>query len=348
MFWGTRTPRPTLRVPQGNPCASLKVGRGVERPKLVFFGTPDFAVRILDILEKHDLAPMLVITTPDKPHGRGRKLLPTPSKIWAQDHNIEVWQPEKLRAPDFLDKLRDLSPDLFLVASYGKIMPPELLDIPARGSLNVHPSLLPLYRGPAPIEGAILAGDKETGVTIMLVDAKMDHGPTLAQEKLPTSIEGVNFSELEERLADLGGKMLAETIPEWLADKITPREQDHTRATVTKKITKEDGHIDWHNDTATILRCVLALNPWPGTYSFLDQGERKERLLITEAAILSKFDFDRAAYRPGEIFPRESGFAIKATDGAILILRIKPEGKNEMAAAEYLRGHREIIGKILN
>ncbi|MBI5742421.1 MAG: methionyl-tRNA formyltransferase [Candidatus Niyogibacteria bacterium] len=324
--------------------SALKVGWGAGRPLLVFFGTPKFAVRILDILEQHGLAPALVITTPDKPGGRGKKLLPPPTKIWAEARKIDIWQPEKLHAPEFLQKMRDLSPDLFLVASYGKIMPQELLDIPRSGTLNIHPSLLPLYRGPAPIEGAILSGDKETGVTIMLVDAEMDHGPILAQEKLPEPIADLKFAELETRLADLGGRMLTKTIPSWLDNKITPHEQDHAGATITKKITKEDGRIDWQTSAEQIRRRILALNPWPGTYSFIDRGGNQERLIISEATLLPNTG-DQKRQR-GEIFAYEKSFAVATGDGALLIWRVKPEGKNEMTATEYLRGHKEFLGKI--
>jgi methionyl-tRNA formyltransferase len=317
----------------------------VGRPNIVFFGTPEFAVRILDILEQHGLAPALVITTPDKPGGRGKKLLPPATKIWAEMRKIDIWQPEKLRDPEFLQKMRDLSPDLFLVASYGKIMPQALLDIPRSGTLNVHPSLLPLYRGPAPIEGAILSGDPKTGVTIMLVDAEMDHGPILAQEKLTETITNIKFIELETRLADLGGRMLAETIPLWLDNKITPRAQDHVNATFTKKIVKEDGHLNWQMSAEEIRRHILALNPWPGTYSFIDKNDRKERLIISEATLLP--NTGNKTRQQGEIFAYEKSFAVATENGALLIARVKPEGKNEMTAAEYLRGHKEIIGKIL-
>lgn len=313
----------------------------------VFFGTPEFAVRILDILKNKDFVPALIITTPDKPRGRGKKITPTPAKIWAQSHNIEVWQPEKLRDPEFLKKLRDLFPDLFIIASYGKIIPQELLDIPKFGALNVHPSLLPLHRGPAPIEEAILAGDKETGVTIMLVDAEMDHGPILAQRRLGNSVPKLKFSELETRLAKLGGELLANTIPRWLAGTVAPREQNHALATYTKKITKEDGHLNWQLGSEEISRRILALNPWPGTYSLIDRDGHKERLIISEINILPNGALNTSS-KSGEVLAYESGFGVTTGNGRILVLRVKPEGKNEMTAADYLRGHRDIIGKILN
>ncbi|MBI2507100.1 MAG: methionyl-tRNA formyltransferase [Candidatus Niyogibacteria bacterium] len=239
----------------------------------IFFGTSEFAIPILDALKNKGWLPKLVVATPDRPAGRKLKLKSSPVKMWAEKNGIPVIQPENLKNPDTFQKLTDTKCRLILVAAYGKIMPKEVLDLPEKGSLNVHPSLLPRYRGADPIRSAILAGDKKTGVTVMLMDEKMDHGPILKHETLNLKHKKYTYPELKKELAELGGKLLAETLPEWLAGEIKPKEQDHSKATYTKKITKEDGHINWSESAEIIERKIRALNPWPGTYR---SGIKKE------------------------------------------------------------------------
>ena len=210
--------------------------------KIAFWGAPEFSVKILEALKGAGLAPDLIITNPDKPVGRKMILTPPPAKQWAEKNNILFWQPVKIDA-DFILKFSEFKSDLCIVASYGKILPKEILDIPEYKFINVHPSLLPKLRGPSPIQSAILSGEKETGVTIMLMNEKMDEGPILAQRKLEFSIFNFQFSKLEEELAKLGGKLLVETIPKWINGKIKPQEQNHGEAAYTKKLKKGDGLI---------------------------------------------------------------------------------------------------------
>jgi len=272
--------------------------------KYVFFGTSEFSVTILEILYQNNFIPDLIITTPDRPKGRGLKLKPNPVKIWAQKNNIKFIEPEKLT--------RYVLPvthyDLFIIAAYGKIIPKEILEIPEGGTLNVHPSLLPKFRGPSPIQSFILSGEKETGVTIILADEKVDHGPIIAKSEI-FNAESETYKELEEKLARLGGNLLVEVLPKFLNGEIKPQEQNHSEATFTKKITKEDGLIDLEKDPPELIeRKIRALNPWPGVYTFING----KRLIITKA---------------------------KLTDSGLKILYIKPEGKKEINLKDYLRGN---------
>lgn len=266
--------------------------------RFAFFGGGDFSVRVLDILYRGGFVPELIVTTPDKPRGRKLILQPTPLKIWAEKNNIPVIINYELPNANY---------DLFIIAAYGKILPKKILDIPKCGTLNVHPSLLPKYRGPSPIQSFILSGEKETGTTIMLTDEQMDHGPIIAQQKL--EISNLYYKELEEKLAELGGRLLIETIPKWLNKEIKLQEQNHSQATFTKKITKQDGLIDLEKDPAEIIeRKIRALTPWPGVFTFINN----KRLIITKAEL---------------------------TDSGLKIERVKPEGKKEMNFDDFLRGN---------
>lgn len=252
----------------------------------VFFGTPEFAVSILEELKKAEILPSLVVTAPDKPKGRGLVLTPPPVKIWAQMHNVPVVQPVKLDN-EFTDKLKGNPYRLFVVAAYGKIIPKAVLDIPANGTLNVHPSLLPKYRGASPIQSQILADEKEVGVTIMLIDEEMDHGPILDIKKVEAG-KNITAPELEDLLAHEGGKMLSVVIPKWIAGEITPTEQNHREATFTRKITKEDGLIILSDDQHKNYLKYRALTPWPGTYFFATRGSKKIRVSIKKAEFIEE------------------------------------------------------------
>lgn len=263
--------------------------------QFAFFGSSDFSLGVLDELAKNDLLPNIIITTPDKPKGRGLVLTPPSVKLWAEARKIRVIQPEKLDSA-LCEKLRAVACPLFIVASYGKIIPKSVLEIPRGGTLNVHPSLLPKYRGPSPIQSAVLSGDEETGVTIMLLDEQMDHGPILARSefsnKMPTA------TELSEKLAAEGGKLLAETIPKWLAGEIKPTPQDHSKATYTKKITKEDGLIDLDGGQRQNFLKFQAFAGWPGAYFFVSLSNGKKiRVAIKKA------DFENGIFKIRSVVP---------------------------------------------
>ena len=207
------------------------------------------------------------------------KLTPPPVKVWAEDNSIEYIQPEKLDS-EFIEKLKIENYKLFVVAAYGKILRQEILDIPKYGTLNVHPSLLPKLRGASPIEGAVLEGEKETGVSIMILDSEMDHGPILAQEKIKLNGQE-KAPELENKLAKIGGKLLAQTIPKWIKEDIKKIEQNHSLATFTKKITKDDGLIDPNGDSEINWRKFRAFYGWPGIYFFING----ERIIVKDASL---------------------------------------------------------------
>ncbi len=258
------------------------------KPNFAFWGTDEFSLIVLERLKECGYLPSMIVTVPDQPQGRKMVMTPPLAKTWALENKVEVIQPASLKfsevglqeSPKF--NFENLGFDLFVVASYGKIIPQEILDIPTYGTLNIHPSLLPKYRGPSPLETAILNGDEETGVTIMLVDAEMDHGPILAQEKIELK-DRYNFANLRDKLATLGTDLLLKILPDYLDNKLKPEEQDHTQATITKKFTKDDGYLDPQTPVISRYRKFLALNPWPGTYFDYPGPQGKIRLIIKEA-----------------------------------------------------------------
>lgn len=282
---------------------------------IVFFGTSRFAVIVLDELTKAGFVPALIVTTPDMPQGRRLVLTPSPVKLWAQEHDIPLLQPEKLDN-GFSYHLSPITYNLFIVASYGKLIPREVLSLPTHGTLNVHPSLLPKYRGPSPIQSQILADEKTVGVSVMLLDEEMDHGPILtSKQHAVAGIQGVEWplreNDLEEVLAHEGGKLLAEIIPGWIEGTIEARPQDHSKATYTKKIEKEDGLIDLTDDPYQNFLKIRAYDPWPGTYFFFEKKSKKIRVLIKDA---------------------------RFKNGELVIMRVLPEGKKEMDYDDFLRG----------
>ncbi|OGZ61170.1 MAG: methionyl-tRNA formyltransferase [Candidatus Spechtbacteria bacterium RIFCSPLOWO2_01_FULL_43_12] len=304
--------------------------------KIVFLGTPKFAKIILEklILSRHK--PVLVITSPDKPVGRKQKLTPPPVKVLAERKKIPVLQPEKLDE-EFINKLRDNSYDLFVTAAYGKLLPKKLLDIPRHGTLNVHPSLLPKWRGSSPVQYSILNGDKETGSTIMLLDEKLDHGPILAQERL--EIKKSNTAPiLSDKLAKHGAELLTRTIPKWLNGKIEPKEQDHGAASYTKMLTRSDGKIDWTMPAGSLERKLMALTPWPGLFTFWNDKRLK---------ILSFDVKNKRSSQPGKVIRENRSLAVETGRGIILIKKIQLEGEKPKSSAEFMRGHPDIIGTLL-
>ena len=277
----------------------------------VFFGTPRFAVSVLEELSAAGLMPSLIVTAPDKPQGRKLLITPPPVKRWADEHGIPALQPETLDDA-FLNTLREENAEVFALAAYGKILPKELLEMPKHGIVNVHPSLLPKFRGASPVRSAILTDERETGVSVMLLDEKMDHGPIIAQASI--EIEKEDWPPpgriLEEMLAREGGKLLAEVLPEWVAEKITPEPQDDTKASVCKKIKKEDGLIDLSADPYQNFLKIRAFDGWPGAYFFADKNGKQIRVKITEAEF------------KGE---------------KLLIQKVIPEGKREMSYSDFLK-----------
>ncbi|MBI2055146.1 MAG: methionyl-tRNA formyltransferase, partial [Candidatus Sungbacteria bacterium] len=316
---------------------------GDKNPRIVFWGTPEFSVPALSEVLNAGMEVVAVVTNPPRPVGRAQILSPTPVKEFALNHGIKIFQPETLRDPEFVRMLRDLDSDLFLVAAYGKIIPDEILGIPRHGALNIHPSLLPKYRGASPIESAILAGEKETGVTIMLMDKEMDHGPILTQARL--RIEDRDTGQtLSKRLAKLGAECAKNAIPAWLQGSLEPAPQDHAFATYTKILKKEDGKLTWDKTAEELERQIRAYLRWPESHCFWQRDRDALRLKIEAARAIPSTRVNP----PGTVWRAEgTPMAVETAKGALAVDRLCPAGGKSMTAEEFIRGHPDIIGAVL-
>ena len=302
--------------------------------KIIFWGTPYFSAKILEALIKADFSPILTITAQDKPQGRGLEKQASEAKRMAINHGLNVSQPQKLKEIGFLEQIKALEPDLFIVASYGKIIPKEALEIPKLGCLNIHPSLLPCYRGASPIQATILNGEQETGVTIMLMDEEMDHGPIISNFQFPISKE-ITFKELEERLIKESSKLLLETLTKWINGEIKPMPQNHSQATSCKIIKKEDAKIDFNESAAVIERKVRAFNPWPGTY--FEANEKKFKIL--KADVLVDNAIAEINRKIGEFFCYNKKLAVQCGQGILIIEKIQPESKTPIDGYAFWCGY---------
>ncbi len=312
----------------------------MERPstKIIFFGTSNFAVPALETLVKEGYEIVAVITNPDEPVGRKKVLTPPPVKVAAEKYEIKILQPEKLRNnPEFAEELKNLKPDVGVVAAYGKIIPAEIINLPRLGILNIHPSLLPKYRGPTPIQTTILNGEKETGVTIIKIDEEADHGLILESKKWEIESR-IKFEELSSASAELGAELLIKILPDYLAGKIELRLQDHSQATFTKKFARDDARINW-NKTAEEIDCqIRALNPEPGVWTIWNG----RMLKILEAGIISG-----EGRQNGQVFQEENKIAVGTAKGLIVLKTIQLEGKKVILAEDFARGNSDFIGAIL-
>jgi methionyl-tRNA formyltransferase len=281
-------------------------------PKFAFFGTPLIAVTVLDILKASGMLPSIIITNPDAPQGRKMVLTPSPVKVWALREGIPVLQPQSLRTDNTVEQyLKDNDIPLSIVVAYGKLIPSSLLSIPRYGTINVHPSLLPELRGASPIRTAILRDMRTTGVSIMLLDSELDHGPILAQEtvEIEKNAWPMRGNELDMLLAKKGGALLVQTLREWIDGKVTPQEQEHEKATFCEKISKEMGELDLNGDPYSNLLKIRAFDGWPGTFFFTEKNGKRVRVKVIDAEL--------------------------APDGSLRILRVIPEGRNEMSYTEF-------------
>lgn len=314
----------------------------------IYFGTSEFAATILEKLLDANMAPVAVVTQPDRPAHRGKKLQESPVKKIAQNGAVPILQPEKIS--DFRLQISDLQPDLCVIAAYGSIIPKTILEIPKRGFINVHPSLLPKYRGPSPIQTAILNGETKTGVSLILLDEAIDHGPILAQETASIGYRDTSES-LSQKLALQSATMLQKAIPKWLAGALSPTPQDHTKATFTKMIAKEGGHIDWKKSAEEIECHVRAMTPWPGSYIFWKENGKEVRLHLRRVSVLKEGPRLRSDnnYLPGEVLDTaDDEIVVACGKGMLVIHELQPEGKHVMPAQAFLNGHRSIIGSLLS
>lgn len=308
--------------------------------KIVFMGTPDFAVGALEALVEagHEVA--AVVTQPDKPKGRGKEMQQTPVKVCALKHNIEVFQPVKIKTPEAVEVLKGYGADLFVVAAFGQILSKEILEMPKFGCVNIHASLLPKYRGAAPIQWAILDGEKETGVTIMQMNEGLDTGDMLTKVIVP--IEDTDTGEsLFDKLAEAGAKLLIETIPQIEAGTVTPMPQDDSLSTYAKMIKKEMGLIDWKKEAVVLERLVRGMNSWPSAYTHFNG----KNLKVWEAAV----EAGNKSVAAGTVVEVTKD-SIKVQTGADLLVlkQIQLEGKKRMDVAAFLLGYKVETGTVLS
>jgi len=310
------------------------------KKNIIFIGTPDFSVPTLKALiadERYYI--FAVITAPDAPVGRKQILTPPPVKVVAEKHNITVLQPQDIN--EITSKIAELNPDAIITIAYGQIIPKAILDIPKSGCLNLHASLLPKYRGASPIQAAILNGDKTTGVTLMKMDKTIDTGPIIAQESLNITPNETGES-LHDKLAELSAEILIKYLPQYLDGKLTPKPQDNSRATLTQKITRESGRINWQRPAEEIERMVRAYYPWPGTYTKWDGRILK---------IISASPTTKGGVKPprptGTVFLHNNQLAVQCGSNTLIIKKLQLEGKKQMTSNEFLAGHQDILEKIL-
>jgi methionyl-tRNA formyltransferase len=306
--------------------------------RLVFMGTPEFAVPSLHALtQAPDYAVVGVVTQPDRPAGRGRQLIESAVKQTAHRAGIPVIQPEKLREPAALEQLRQWQPEVIVVAAFGQILRPAVLDLPPHGCVNVHGSLLPRHRGAAPIAAALLAGEAETGITIMRMDAGLDTGPMLSHRAEPIRADDTTAT-LAERLAHVGAALLVETLPAYLAGALAPQAQDNALATYAPQLKKEDGHLDFTQTAQTLERRLRAMTPWPGAFALWN--DQMLKIIRAEAQ-------PGGPGEPGRVSASAQGPVAQCGAGQLLLRDVQPPGKRPMPAADFARGARAFIGAVL-
>lgn len=299
--------------------------------RVIFMGTPDFAVPSLEaLLSKHEV--VLVVTQPDKPKGRGKKMVPTPVKACALEHGIPVLQPEKVKEPEFVEQLRSYEPDLIAVTAFGQILSEPILEMPKYGCINVHGSLLPKYRGAAPMQWSIIDGEKVTGITTMYMAKGLDSGDMLLKAEVEITDEDT-FATIHDKMAVTGANLLLDTLDQLEAGTLERIPQDHDAATYAPMITKETGHIDWSKNRQDIINLIRGLNPVPAAYTIYE-----EEVLKIFGAVISDVQADDAAN--GEIVAVvKKGFVVKCGDGCLLITEVQARGGKRMMTDAYLRGH---------
>ena len=312
--------------------------------KVVFMGTPDFAVCTLEAIIQagHEVA--AVITQPDKQKGRGKEISMSPVKVKALEHNIEVFQPLKVRNPEFMDILKKISPDIIVVVAYGQILSKEILELPKYGCVNVHASLLPKYRGAAPIQWAVIDGEKEAGVTIMQMDEGLDTGDILMVEKVKLDAKETGGS-LFDRLSDVGAQLLVKTIEGLEAGTITPVKQDDSESTYVKMLHKSFGKMDFNKSAAELERLIRGLNPWPSAFTYIDG----KMLKIWDADVTDNIsEVQTEEVKPGQVVTvGKNTFTIACGQGYLVVNEVQLEGKKRMDSGSFLRGNQLEAGVML-
>jgi methionyl-tRNA formyltransferase len=309
------------------------------KPRILFMGTPDFAVPALTGLVDRGYPVIGVVTQPDRPQGRGRAVASSPIKRLADDLGLTVFQPEKVRHPSFLATVRDLAPDLVAVAAFGQILPKEILFGPKLGCINIHPSLLPKYRGAAPINWTLIRGEEKTGVTIMRLDEGVDSGAILLQEETPIG-PSETFGMLHDRLAKMGDELLLIALAMLQSGVLQPRPQDDRLATLAPRLAREDGLIHWENDCRSLVSLIRGLSPTPCAYTHLAGKQMKVFMAAAESGSLTE--------APGTVVGETAaGLRVAAGNGTVLLQELQLEGKKRMAARDFLRGVHIAPGQVL-
>jgi methionyl-tRNA formyltransferase len=310
-----------------------------EKPRILFMGTPGFAVPTLEGLIEKGYPLIAVVTQPDRPRGRGRKSEAPPVKTTAEKHGIDVLQPERVRDEEYIRVFRELAPELVVLVAFGQILPKEIIDFPVLGCINVHPSLLPRYRGAAPMNWALIRGDVRTGVTIMRMDEGVDSGDILLQEETPIHPED-SFDSLHDRLAGRGAQLLLKTVEGLVLGTVKRQPQDHALATYAPRLKKEDGHLNWSAGVEEILNRIRGLSSSPGAYSFV-RGKQLKIFTATGGR-------SAASGPPGCIGTEtEEGLSVAAADGHVYLKEVQLEGRKRMSVRDFLRGFRVPPGEIL-
>jgi methionyl-tRNA formyltransferase len=305
--------------------------------RILFMGTPDYAVpSLIALAGRYTIVG--VITQPDRPAGRGRKVRFSPVKNVALERDLPIFQPKSLRAQQALDRISSWAPDVIVTAAIGHILTADVLAIPTRGTVNVHASLLPRWRGGAPIQAALLAGDMETGVTIMCTDEGMDTGPIISQRAVVVEPRET-AATLHDRLAQLGAELLLETLPRWLSGDLTPQPQPTSGVTTAPLVRKEDGLINWRQTARYIDRHVRAYTPWPGAYTFWGRN----RIIVTEAWPLPDIATD-AQHVCGTVSQHDQCPAVVTGDGLLRLDGLQMAGKRATSGSDFVRGHPDFIG----
>ncbi|OGO27906.1 MAG: methionyl-tRNA formyltransferase [Chloroflexi bacterium RBG_16_54_18] len=303
------------------------------KPGIVFMGSPDFAVPILETLASN-YSIVGVVTQPDRPAGRGHRLTPPPLKAAAIQLELPVIQPERLRQPEAMEQLRRWNPELIVVAAFGQILRPDVLGLPQFGCLNIHASLLPRWRGAAPVPAAILNGDDETGVSLMLMDAGVDTGPLISQKSTPI-LPSETAGSLLQRLSFMGAELLLESLPGYLQGRLPPIPQDHSQATKAPMLAKKDGLLDFSLSAVELVRRVRAFNPWPGTYTFWNG----EILKVHRASSTAQDQFFHSLL-PGTHVIQDGFPAITTAEGTLVLEEVQPAGKKTIPGKIFLLGAR--------
>jgi len=309
--------------------------------KIVFMGTPDFAVPSLEMLVKDGYEVVAAVTQPDKPKGRGNKLAAPPVKEFALKKGIQVLQPEKIKTPEFIAQIRELQPDLLITAAYGKILSKELLEVPAQGCINVHGSLLPAYRGAAPINWAVINGESKTGITTMFTDVGLDTGDMLLKKELDIG-QDMTVGELHDKMAVLGAEVLRDTLSELKKGTLKRSPQDDSVSTYAPMMNKELGLIDWNKKAGEIHNLVRGTDPWPGAYTFMEGN----RMRVWKTS-LRKESADSSQENGRILKVDDEGILVKCQDENLLLLEVQFDSSRRMSVKEYIRGHQIKTGETL-